>query len=192
MTEVEWQLIAAARTLALREVVNSRRHPPREGDPGYPLRKIFRWYAKTFFTPIHEVEELPLYDVLQAYFESTFEDLDHEALDIEVADLVETDEELESRQKKEDVDDYYSYLDVKDIAAEEAVAKALKDAEKVVKPFQKTLAALSKEPQLAPTRKLPPKKEPAPEAISMDFAKFDDEETDTLGFSLFDQPKKKS
>ena len=65
-------------------------------------------------------------------------------------------------------------------------------AEKVVKPFQKTLAALSKEPQLAPTRKLPPKKEPAPEAISMDFAKFDDEETDTLGFSLFDQPKKKS
>jgi len=45
-------------------------------DPGYELRRIFRWYSTHFCTPLHEVSALPLDDVLQNYFEAKYEELE--------------------------------------------------------------------------------------------------------------------
>ncbi len=50
------------------------------GDEGYQLRQILRFYSKTFNTPLHVVEALPLEDVLTAYFEEVFANLQQENL----------------------------------------------------------------------------------------------------------------
>jgi hypothetical protein len=42
-------------------------------DDEYFLRRIFRWYSEKFHTALHEVEDLPLDDVLTTYFECSFE-----------------------------------------------------------------------------------------------------------------------
>lgn len=49
-------------------------HP--EWDPEYELRAIYRWYSRTFHTPLHQVAELPLDEVLQNYYEARFEELE--------------------------------------------------------------------------------------------------------------------
>ena len=70
----------------------------------YVFRYIFRWYSKTFATPLHLVEELPIEDVLTAYYETKYEDMKEPELDMEKASLLETDEEKTARLRKEDED----------------------------------------------------------------------------------------
>jgi hypothetical protein len=46
-------------------------------NPAYDERRIRRWYSKAFFTPLHEVYELPWDFVYQNYNEATLDDLEY-------------------------------------------------------------------------------------------------------------------
>jgi hypothetical protein len=70
--------------------------------PEYRLRQIFRWYSKTFFTPLHEVPELPLEEILVAYFESVFEDMEEEEINKEKSLLLESEEDKYKRLMEEE------------------------------------------------------------------------------------------
>lgn len=74
----------------------------------YHLRYIFRWYSKTFHTPLHVVPSLPLVDVLIAFFEEKYEDMEDAELMFEIKKLTETPEEKQTRQDsktKEELED---------------------------------------------------------------------------------------
>lgn len=88
-------LIKALQLKALRNVMCD------SSERDYHLRFIFRWYSKTFFTPLHEVHALPVVDVLTAYFEERFENLNEEELNQEKTRLTETNEERKEREAKE-------------------------------------------------------------------------------------------
>lgn len=60
----------AHRLIALNTVL----HP--DTDPDYELRRIFRWFSKTFNTPLAQVYGLPLDEVLQHYYEARYEELE--------------------------------------------------------------------------------------------------------------------
>jgi hypothetical protein len=60
-------LVRVVQLSALRQIL-----APDEGDAEYRLRQIFRWYSKTFHTPLDEVAALPLVDVLQHYYDSSY------------------------------------------------------------------------------------------------------------------------
>lgn len=75
------------------------------GEGDYNLRTIFRWYSKTYCTPLHQVEDLPLEDVLQTYFETRFEEMeDHDRLQL-IGKMLITEEELAAMKKQEDAGD---------------------------------------------------------------------------------------
>lgn len=102
-------LSKALRILALKSVLDP--------DVDYYYRKIFRWYSKEFHTPLHIVDDLPLEDVLQAYYESRYEDVNNDddstKLMDELQELTETEKErlrreMEGDSKKVADDDYLS------------------------------------------------------------------------------------
>lgn len=74
-------------------------------DTDYYLRFICRWYAKTFFTPLHVVADLPLEDILTAYYEESYERMDEKDLRTERLKLVWGEDEFERRLKSEQDDD---------------------------------------------------------------------------------------
>jgi hypothetical protein len=90
-------LSKAARVLALKSVL----YP----DDLYYLRRIFRWYSRNFHTPLHVVGELPLEDVLEAYYEDNYEHLtsddDPTKLTEELQELTETDQQRFRREMLE-------------------------------------------------------------------------------------------
>jgi primosomal protein N' len=67
------------RAVALAETVKS----PFE----YQIRRIARWYSKTFHTPLKDVLEIPIEELVYCYYESQFEDLTPERLEEEVKEL---------------------------------------------------------------------------------------------------------
>jgi hypothetical protein len=71
----------------------------------YGLRSVFRWYSKTFSTPLHTVEALPLEEVLRHYFEARYEEMDAEAREVEIERLTTTPEELRRKKLSEDAAD---------------------------------------------------------------------------------------
>jgi len=85
----------AIRALAAKDVVSD---PP---DANYALRRIFRWYSRTFHTPLDRVSDLPLYDVLVAYYEASYEAMEPEELKKELTNLAMTDAELAAQQSRE-------------------------------------------------------------------------------------------
>ncbi len=190
MTEADWYLIDAVRLVALREVFNGRRPEPKDGDPYYPLRRIFRAYSEAFNTPLHEVECLPLSDVVQHHFEHLFEQLSDDDLKEAVAKTVEDLDRLIEAQKKEDVRDYESYLDGRMIAAEEAVKKI----EAAKNSLQKAVAqqASRARPTLADRREAeltPSKPAPIPEGFTMQFDDGPEDDGPSVGFGLFERDK---
>lgn len=109
-------------------------------DTDYYLRFIYRWYSKTFFTPLHEVEDLPLEDILTAYYEESYEKLEEKELRTERLKLVWGEAEFERRLKAEqDDDDQF----VKNYLAKKTPVKV----EDVVVP--------KREKELAPTTPMP-------------------------------------
>jgi hypothetical protein len=65
--------VEAIRLIALRDVI--------KGGTEYSLRYLYRWYSKTFATPLAEVYDLDLHDLLQAFFEEKFEGMEPDALE---------------------------------------------------------------------------------------------------------------
>lgn len=129
---------------ALRDVYFARKGRD-GGDPLYTYRKIFRWYSRTFSTPLHQVEELPLEDVLRAWYEETLEDLDEKDLDEKVREAALSPEERQRRERVEDAYAAEEYDAVREAEAENAAAeRALlaKKVEDVIRPIQQDLHAM--------------------------------------------------
>lgn len=71
-----------------------------EPDDASWLSRVFRFYSKNFSTPLHLVPQLPLEDVLRAYFEELFESLDEEDREERIEWLLMTPAEREVYQKE--------------------------------------------------------------------------------------------
>lgn len=76
-------------------------HAVKYRDSEYVLRFIKRWYSKTFSTPLEEVDDIPVEDLLTHFFEERYQDMDDEDLDHELMLLTETDAERKVREDKE-------------------------------------------------------------------------------------------
>src|SRR6202158_5323756 len=91
---MDLDLASQVRILALQEV--------REKTATYRLRCVYRWYSKTFSTPLHLVPTLPFTEVLEAYFEDQFENLDEEELEKERLLIIETESQRLKRIAEEE------------------------------------------------------------------------------------------
>lgn len=67
-------------------------------------RYIYRWYSKTFHTPLHIVEELDPEDVYTAFYESTYEDMTDVERETEIRELLETPEEKAAKRRQKDLE----------------------------------------------------------------------------------------
>lgn len=98
-----WNWFRGIQVSAMRAVAASQ-SPYRgkiEPDGDYFLRRIFRWYSKTFATPLSDVYELPLEDILMHYWESQYEDMEDEERAAAILRLRESDEDRRLREGKE-------------------------------------------------------------------------------------------
>lgn len=107
------------------------------------LRGICRWYSKTFHTPLHVVEELDEDDVLTAYFESIYEEMEESERQDIMRQLLETDEQKAARARARDEEAAESFEFARRMADEARIAAAKKkisDVKEVVRPAS-TLSA---------------------------------------------------
>jgi hypothetical protein len=65
------------------------------------FRRIQRAYSKKYSTPLPVVQDLPAEEVLQAYYEGAFEEMDDEEREEYIDFLTETDEQRAEREKNE-------------------------------------------------------------------------------------------
>ncbi len=70
-------------------------------DGEFLLRRMYRWYSKTFSTPLHEVEDLPVADILTAYYEETYDAMEPEHRELLRQRLAESDEQRAAREATE-------------------------------------------------------------------------------------------
>jgi hypothetical protein len=98
-----------------------------EPDGEAVLRNLFRWFSKTFHTPLADVEEMPIEYILQHYFESQYEELENEDKHNLIIFLLESKEEREARKKREsqEEDDF-----IKEAEAEAASGITLQEKTK--------------------------------------------------------------
>jgi hypothetical protein len=89
--------IKAIKTLAMAAVVS-------ENDD-YNLRYVQRWYSKEYSTPLADVEDIPVPDLLQTYFEVRYEDMAATDRKQEIERLLETEEEHRLRCREEDAEE---------------------------------------------------------------------------------------
>ena len=102
------------------------RHPGLSAD--FHLRRIMREYSQKFFTPLHEVYELPIPFVITAWMEEVYEDYKDEDLLKEAKELIKTHEQRLAERRREDESDADMWLFKKDIERSEKMAKKLEDA----------------------------------------------------------------
>lgn len=107
--------LTALRLLALHNATSD------SPSPDYMLRRVFRWYSKTFHTPLHEVENLPLHDVLVHYHEANYEELEEQELEVERDLLVMTAEERKAEKLRQDARKVEDYLFEKEATEEEVL-----------------------------------------------------------------------
>lgn len=138
-------------------------------DGDYNLRSVFRWYSKTFATPLHVVETLPIEDVLRHYFEAKYEDLEEEHLAAEIKRLATPPETALRQRLAEDADD----AEVAELAA--LAPETRKVSEPVPDPLAEKLAELRK--GLEGTTQRLEDLQSLPEGITMTF----DEDEQSLG-----------
>jgi uncharacterized protein (DUF885 family) len=102
-----------------------------DGDARY--RSICRWYSKTFFTPLHEVYDLPPEEVLEAHYEEILEDMAPEARAQRLAELLEAPEVKQQKKRVSDVreaeDEEFLQMVRQKAAAEAQRLEAKKQAE---------------------------------------------------------------
>ncbi len=175
-------IFEAVKWAALRNVHFYRQG--RDTSPEYKLRKIFRWYSTTFHTPLHEVDDLPLVDVLQAYWEQKLEDA--EDIQDEIDAMLESPDDLKQRQIEEDMAD----ADTWEIAQEELAAEAERAKEALKKKSETPIAPAVRhsKPGAEPVLAMQPTVAKAPE-IKMTFLPEDEDlDLEKDGFGLLDKP----
>lgn len=169
--------------LALKSVV--------EPDEEYELRRIFRWYSKTFATPLHIVEEFSLEHVLTNYFESQFEEKKEEEIFQIIQDLTEKDEDRrkkEMAEEKQAVEDF-EFLRMVEKEAKDRPPKTAKETLKDVVTASKKLTNAFNSIKTSDEADLPPAKE-IPSDVSISFSDDLEEEINKHDLSLFDKPKR--
>lgn len=107
-----FKLDVAIRQIALNSVMN-----PTEEDR---LAEAFRWYSRTFHTPLVEVPSLDLFHVLHTYWVCHYEKMRPEELWDERCELLMSDEERRARIQAEEMEDVDRYLFAKQVEEEEA------------------------------------------------------------------------
>jgi hypothetical protein len=73
--------LQALRIIALKNVMVG-------SDADAEWRHVCRWYSKTFHTPLAEVDDLPTFDVWQAFFEDRAENMDDEERQKELEEIL--------------------------------------------------------------------------------------------------------
>lgn len=71
----------------------------------YIIRYIFRWYSKTFHTPLHTVADIPMVDILTSYYEELYEKMEPEELKGERIRSSMTTEEWAERLRQEEMEE---------------------------------------------------------------------------------------
>lgn len=127
----------------------------------YHYRRICRWYSQRFYTSLPVVEELPEEQVLQAFFESQFEDMTKTARRKLALQMTETDEETLARKEKENYTSDDAFMERLEKETKKENKKALKKLAEQAKEAAAKMAALA-DVEIA--------KPPEPPDISMNFA----------------------
>jgi len=78
-------------------------------DSDYQIRNVLRWYSKTYHTPLHFVETLPLEAIFTAFYEEQYEKMSEEDREAELQALLETDEQRIAREKRKDEEEASEY-----------------------------------------------------------------------------------
>lgn len=146
-----------------------------EGGFLYQYRRICRWFSSKFYTPLPLVMDMPEEEVLQAFFETQFEDMSKRARRKMAVEMTETVEEAQERRAEEDSRSDDAFLKKQEeIAAKEEKA-ALKKLKNEAKEAAEKLAAMADQEMVSvPSKKTrkskakKPKPPPTPE-ISMSF-----------------------
>lgn len=89
-------------------------------DDDYNVRSVMRWYSREFNTPLGEVYDLPIEEVLRDYFECEYEKMEPHELEEEREYLLSS--EAEREQMRQDSED-------EEAAAARFYEEALKEAE---------------------------------------------------------------
>jgi succinate dehydrogenase flavin-adding protein (antitoxin of CptAB toxin-antitoxin module) len=178
-------LLKAVQLVAMKAVVKP--------DQAFLVRRIHRWYSKTFCTPLAEVEDLPLLDVLQTYFEERYQEMSEEDLAREKEQLLQTEEQQALRVQEEEAEEAESW-ELRRIIAETEKKEKL---EAVPGPGKvtETLAPVKRSP--LPVMKMKEAELPfggpavaLPEGISMKFVDEADFEAEIQGYGSMAQPKR--
>jgi hypothetical protein len=80
-------------------------HAVAEEPSDYTLRKIMRWYSHEYHTPLDAVEDLPLEDVLQHWFETHYEGYEDGDLQAEIDRLLTSEDKLAEMRRQEDAEE---------------------------------------------------------------------------------------
>jgi hypothetical protein len=122
MSKRKLGIVKAARLLALKSVLNP--------DEDYYLRRVFRWYSRTFHTPLHVVPDLPLEDILEAYYEHVYEEIvaedEPDKVNSAIRELVETEEERIQREMEEEGQDLVTEDFLRKVMEEEEIKRRKK------------------------------------------------------------------
>lgn len=124
----------ALKLLALRAVMKP--------DSDAHFRSICRWYSITFHTPLHLVDDLPEEDVLVAYYEKTYEDMEDPEREELLKTLLETAEEKKRKALAKDIEEAEAFEFTRRLAAEEKI-RAAKAKLTEVKPVERKPSMLS-------------------------------------------------
>lgn len=176
----------ALRLVAMRAVVR----PDRE----YLIRRIIRWYAKTFSTPINVVEEMPLDRVLLDFYEEKYAEMSEEERETEISELIATEDERYAQMMAKDAEEADLFEFERLMEAEDR-EKAKRSAERRKKKAEGKIAET--QPQLGPVveRELPQHDLPQlpgelPPSITMSFMAPEEFERELDGFGAMGQPEK--
>lgn len=89
-----FDFIEAIKAIALVEVI--------DGSYDYQIRTVLRWWSREFHTPLSEVYDMPLEDILRDYFECKYQDLDDSQRHYEIGELLKTKEQITKAKVAED------------------------------------------------------------------------------------------
>lgn len=96
------------RLIALRDALA----PEEKKSIDYRLRYIMRWYSKTFHTPLHQVYDLPVEELLRVYFEEKYDAMEPSELFEELNKIFASPEKEQAEQDAREADDEAFFQEV--------------------------------------------------------------------------------
>jgi hypothetical protein len=172
----------ALRLVALRLI-----HKP---DREFFLRRVMRWYSKTFHTPLERVEEIPTDDLLRVWYEEQYLAMSPDDLERERVDLLTTSQQRYEQILTECADEAEMFVTSQVIAAEEARAKLEAKKAKEQKIAEPQAKSGPIRPVTMPETDLPRVSSNVPPDITMNFMDEKSFEAELNGFGAMGQPTK--